>query len=263
MTAIENDVVQEFRAFEKENGPSFIWGQISSPYVGCFYLNVCAIVKGDFAYIPAELHRFSRYRRFVADTPDTGVEGVECVRLEDIENVLSRSCTELEFHPLSELAPNVPHARVPSVLDICRELDYAALVEGNFQCNLCETDLLHVDGISYLEGEFHGNGGVGIEVGAPVCSECYDLQHCSYCGRECEPDFQDVTDSGHCISCAPDKVCSLCHEDIDLGWNPSPEAIEGYRTGHCSDCCEEVKRGEEENEKYTTTEAATGSLFRK
>lgn len=262
--AIENDIVREFRAFENENGPSYIWGQISAPYDGCFYLNACVIVKGDYAYITTDISRLSRYRQYNVDTPD-GVTSqaceAGCIRLEDVEKVLSRSCTELEFHPLSDLADNTPRALVGVALEICRTLDYAGLVEGKFTCHLCETDLLYAEGIDYLEGEFRGNGGIGIEVGDPVCSECYSLHHCPYCGTEVEPEFQDIDDPGHCIYCAPDIECSCCGEDIELGWGASEADIQGYPEGFCGDCHEQKKRGEEENAKYTTIADATGILF--
>lgn len=267
-TIMENEVVSEFRAFEKENGPSYIYGHVVAPYSGCFHLNACAIVKGDYAYVTADLARFSGYRRFVATTPE-GVDldacTVGCVRLEDIEEILSEPSyhSGLEFHPLTDLATNVPHALVAQVLDMCNELGYGAIAEGQFRCALCETDLLFVDGIAYLESEFKGNGGIGIEVGAPVCSECYDLHHCPWCGEEVEPDFQEIDEKGHCIWCAPKTECVRCGEKIDLrlSYKATQDDVDGYRTSHCGECHNLEKVAEIENEKYDTIADATGTLF--
>ena len=276
-TIQESTIVQEFRAFEKENGPSYIYGHITAPYDGCFYLHACAIVRGDFAFVTADLssfrgdHRGIDYAQYVIpayDQPDDLYflgNQVGCVRLSDIEKVLSEPSyhSGLEFHPLSGLAPNVPNALVGQVLEMCQDLGYAAIVEGKFCCALCECDLLFAEGVEYLESEFKGNGGVGIDVGAPVCSECYSLHHCPWCGSEVEPDFQEIDEKGHCIYCAPKSECVRCGEKIDLrlSWNASQDDIDGYRTGHCGECHNLDKIAEIENTRYAEIAAATASLF--
>jgi len=153
----KTDLIQEFREFEKVNGPSYIYGHVTAPYDGCFYLHACAIVRGEFAYVTADLssykggYRGRDYARYVVPAYDQPEDltylgnQVGCVRLSDIEKVLSApGRSGLEFHPLSDLAPNVPHAIVGQVLDMCQDLGYAALVEGQFRCARCEGDLLHV-----------------------------------------------------------------------------------------------------------------------
>jgi hypothetical protein len=265
MVAIKTDVVKEFRAFEKENGPSYIYGHILAPYSGCSYRNACAIVKGDYAYVTADLCNFSLYRQYVATTPgkiDRESCTVGCIRLEDIESVLREpEGRGLEFHSLENLAPNVPHALVGQVLDMCRELGYESIVEGQFRCPLCEKDLLNAERLEYLESEFRGNGGVGIEVGAPVCCECYHLHKCPNCGGECEPLLQDVDEKDHCIYCAPKVPCSRCGETMDLSWGATEADIEGYLLGYCGDCHTENIRAEEENDKYRKVLDASGTLF--
>lgn len=266
MTTEKTNVIQEFRAFEKENGPSYIYGHIVAPYSGCGHLNACAIVKGEYAYVTADLSSFAMYKRFVTDTPE-GVDDdtctVGCIRFEDIESVLREPEFRrgLEFHSLDDLEPNVPYALVGQVLDMCRELEYGAIVEGQFRCNLCEKDLLYAERVEYLESEFKGNGGIGIEVGAPVCSECYSMYHCCYCGEEVEPEFQSIDANEHCIYCAPRQECLCCGDRIEIRWSPSETALEGYRNGRCEDCQDEQKRAEIENARYKKIESASGSLF--
>ena len=265
-TAEKTDIVEKFREFEKEHGPSYIYGHVVAPYSGCGHLNACAIVKGDFAYVTADLEDFWMYRDYVT-TPPEGIEArvctIGCVRLEDIEKVLREPEFRrgLEFHSLDDLAPNVPYALTSKVIDMCAELDYAAILEGQFRCKVCERDLLTAESIEYFEGDFRGNGGIGIEVGAPVCSECFSLHHCCHCAEEVEPEFQMIDSEEHCIYCCPNKTCSCCGEVIDISWHPSETALKGYRAGRCEDCQEEVNRAEIENARYKKAEAATGSLF--
>lgn len=280
MTAIqknETDLVQEFREFEKVNGPSYIYGHITAPYDGCFYLHACAIVRGEFAFVTADLssykggHRGIDYAQYVIPAyeqpDDLNYLGnmVGCVRLSDIDKVLSEpERSGLEFHPLSNLAPNVPNALVEQVLNMCRDLEYGALVEGQFRCAYCEIDLLHVDrefGISYLESEFKGNGGVGIDKGAPLCYDCYIQHKCCHCDSEVPPECQCVDDDEHCIYCAPAIECARCGEDIDLSWGANADDLAGYREGHCGDCHNQGKVAEIENQRYGEIAAVTGVLL--
>lgn len=273
MTAIETDLIREFREFEAERGPSFIWGHINSPYAGCSHLNACALVRGDFAFVTADLNRFKGehqgidYARYVVPAPDDLASqecAVGCIRLTDLEEVLSPASSQegYEFHPLTELAPNVPHKIVRQALEMCQDLGYGAIVEGKFRCASCETDLLYAESIEYLESEFRGNGGIGIEVGAPVCGECYSLHHCPYCGEEVAPEAQAIDAKGHCIYCASRNIpCSICGENIDLSWGANADDLEGYRHGACGECAALMRRGEEENERYKAISGATGTLF--
>lgn len=266
--AKRTELVEKFQAFVVENGPSFLWGKIKSPFSGCFYRNAVAFVHGDNCFVTADLQSFTGeyratdYARHVVDLPmGLSYKGLKvgCIRVEDIENVLSG----VEIHPMAELAPNVPFALVWQVIQMADDLDLD--VSGLFTCPFCKTDLAKAEGVEYLRSEFKGNGGIGIEVGAPVCYECLSERTCSNCNEECEPEQTGVEGSDasvdKCIWCAETIACSCCGDSVDLSWQHSEENILAYQDGLCVDCSTLERRGEIENQKYLEVANQTGELF--
>jgi len=267
---MEKTVAQEFAEFEKENGPSFIYGHINSPYDGCFFLNGITFVSGDYAYVAADLNRYSRYKRYVVTPPNKpatiqhhcrSIQKMEeltagCIKAEDIDNVLSGPRSDgLEFHPISELGKNTPYALFKQVNIIATALGYDT--KGQFGCASCGLAFEAGEDLFYLESEFKGNGGIGIEVGAPVCQECYSDRVCAYCGNECEPYQNGVDEDGRCVCCAEKKVCPVTGEEISLEWDSSEEAVAAYREGISEDGLKAIEYAKDYEDK------ATGSLFKK
>jgi hypothetical protein len=243
MQTTTTNFLSEFRTFAKENGPSFVYGHLSAPYDGCFYLNVVAFVQGKYAYLATDLRSFPRYKRFVVEPPKK-YEGVRelapgCILAKDIDEVLSAPSYKggLEIHPMSALVDNTPYALYGQVANMAKALGYD--VKGQFKCQICETDLSEVDECHYLEGEYHGNGGIGIEVGAPVCYDCYCEQHCRYCGEDVEPALQSVDYDGHCVYCAHEITCSKCGDSVNPHMFYKAEEANAYRVGLCPACAEE------------------------
>ena len=267
---MEKTVAQEFAEFEKQNGPSFIYGHINSPYDGCFFLNGITFVSGDYAYVAADLNRFSGYKHYVVIPPNKPATiqshcrpfakieelAAGCIMAEDIDNVLSGPRSSgLEFHPISELGKNTPYALFKQVNIIATALGYD--VKGQFKCAACGSDFAAGEETFYLESEFKGNGGIGIEVGAPVCQECYSDRVCAYCGNECEPYQNGVDEDGRCVCCAEKKVCPVTGEEISLEWDSSEEAVAAYREGISEDGLKAIEYAKDYEDK------ATGSLFKK
>jgi hypothetical protein len=252
MSTETKTVQQEFAEFVEKNGPAFIHGDITAPYSGCMFLNGVAFIDGDKGYIAAEISQYPRYKRYSAATPARKVKVLHsyttldridavaggCIDADDIDNVMD----SLEFHPISELAENTPHSRVAAVILIAKALGYN--INGQFKCACCGTDLadgVEIDGtgVYYLESEFRGNGGIGIEVGAPICGDCYSARRCGYCGEEAEPEGICIDEEGHCIWCAPAIDCKACGESFrpsDGAWREQEKAVKAYQEGKCLDC---------------------------
>lgn len=267
---MEKTVAQEFAEFEKENGPSFVYGHLVAPYSGCFYLNALCFVSGDYAYIAADLNRMERYKRYVVTPPNKPATiqhhcrpfakieelAAGCIKAEDIDNVLSGPRSSgLEFHPISELGENTPYALYKQVNIIAAALGIN--VEGQFKCAACGLDFTAGEEAFYLESEFKGNGGIGIEVGAPICEECYCDRRCGYCGNECEPYQNGVDEDGRCVCCAEKKVCPVSGEEISLEWDSSEEAVAAYRQGISEDGLKALEYAKGYEDKHTK------SLFKK
>ena len=245
MTAVEErtTVRQRFRAFVKKNGPSFIWGQLSSPYDGCFYLNVPVLAKGRYAFVCADLKGmkggggwFDR-AQYVQSLPK-GLTAKElaagCIKFEDLEQVLGGGCfykDDLEFHPIAELEANTPYQMYRQVLDMCEQLKID--LGDQFKCPCCGTSLRDSEELCYFESEFQGNGGIGIEVGHPVCQECYDQRRCYYCAADGLELWQNHVDEDgeHCIFCAEKIFCRVSGQEVELEWNSTEEEVEAYREG--------------------------------
>jgi hypothetical protein len=264
------DTVKAFKDFEKENGPSFVWGHINSPYSGCFFLNGLAFMSDHHAFVAADLNRMERYKRYVVTPPHKPVTiqheckpfakveelSAGCIMAEDIDNVLSgHGHAGLEFHPISELGENTPYALFKHVNIIATALGYD--VKGQFKCAACGGDFAAGEETFYLESEFKGNGGIGIEVGAPICEECYCDRRCGYCGNECEPYQNCVDEDGHCVCCAEKIVCPVSGQEISLEWDSSEEAVAAYRQGISEDGLKALEYAKAYEDK------ATGSLFKK
>jgi hypothetical protein len=241
METIEKTVAQEFAEFEAKNGPSFLFGHCNSPYDGCFFLNCVAFISGEYAYVAADLDKFSCYSRFVRKSPKATNKSLKagCILVEDIENVLSepRSGKGIEFHPISELAENTPYAMYHQVIAMAEKLGYD--VSGQFKCACCGTDFADGGECHYLEGEFKGNGGIGIEVGAPICGECMAERSCGYCGAEVEPELNSAfgENQDHCQYCAPAIKCT-CGEKVTPGneWDLDRVDVDAYNAGQCREC---------------------------
>jgi hypothetical protein len=267
---MEKTVAQEFAEFEKENGPSFLFGHIDSPYSGCFFLNGIAFVLDDYAYVAADLNRYSRYKHYVVTPPNKpatiqhhcrSIQKMEeltagCIKAEDIENVLSGPRSDgLEFHPISELGKNTPYALYKQVNIIAAALGYD--VKGQFGCASCGLEFEAGEEPFYLESEFKGNGGIGIEVGAPVCQECYQERSCAYCSAEVEPYQNSIDEDGHCVCCAPKLTCSISGQELSVEWDSSEEDVEAYREGISEDGLKAIEYAKAYEDKHT------GSLFKK
>lgn len=259
----ETETLREFREFEKQNGPAFIWGQVSAPYDGCFHLNVIAFVRGKYAYVTADLQKFTPYKQYVVAPPkefaDIPQFRAGCILARDLDAVVCRA----EIRALADLPENTAYSLTKSVLLMGKELGYD--LSGVFKCQLCGADLLdyadYDQGVCFLESEYHGAGGVAVDVGAPVCEDCYGSYHCSYCGEECEPEQQGVDEDGRCIWCAKTVTCAHCGEDVSLAYNSKAEDIDAYRAGFCAECHDEQERVKVELAHYTEIENRTGDLF--
>ena len=204
---MEPPIVGGFREFERENGTSFIWGRLVAPYDGCFYLNTPIFVKGAYAFVCADLRRTGGRgglgrKQFIKPVPeefdlDYAGFAAGCVLLRDVPNVLGGSGKDdYEFHPIAELEANTPHAMVGPVLLMVGGLGYD--ITGQFKCPCCDCPLADdATDLVYFESEFRGNGGIGVEVGAPVCRDCYAARTCNACGAEVWiPEATDINDVG-------------------------------------------------------------------
>jgi len=164
-------------------------------------------VKDEFAFLTVCLEE-SRFSRFLIEPPEEfkGNKYFEagCIKLEDLEKVVSgvSSRNQLEIHPISEIVANTPYAMYWPVWNMLNDLGYET--SGLFTCRFCERDYNDIDGIEYLEGEFRGNGGIGIRVGEPCCDDCKSERTCYHCGSTVEPDEKDVDEEGHCEYCKPE-----------------------------------------------------------
>jgi hypothetical protein len=270
MVAI-HDIRKIHKDFVKQHGPSFVWGQVLSPYDGCFHLNVVAFIRGERAFVTADLKSFTgsargiNYAQYVVDAPedlqDNPYFTAGCIHVSDITKVLRG---EYEFRPLADLPANTPRALTGHVLEMASLLGYDC--KGLFKCNICGSDFLSnaqdlsiSENVCFLQSEFRGAGGIAIDVGDPVCEECYVNRRCGYCGEEVEPDCQAIDDNGHCIYCAPKVVCSICGESIDP--RTSDFNKDAYQAKHCNDCHDLAVRAEAELEKYVAIDSHTASLF--
>lgn len=205
-TAQQSEIVQDFHRYVEENGPSFIYGHIVAPYSGCHWKNCIVFIKGNYAYLLFDLAG-SRWEEFLVETP-VEFEGNKffeagCIKIEDLEEVVSPpSCGQLEIHPISEIVPNTPYALYWPVWKMMNDLGYET--KGLFTCRFCNRDYNGLDGIEYLEGDYTGNGGIGIEVGEPCCSECKSARTCHNCGNSVF-DPNEIDEDGHCEYCKEDE----------------------------------------------------------
>ncbi|MEK6832711.1 MAG: hypothetical protein AABY32_01575 [Nanoarchaeota archaeon] len=232
-----DETVEKIKEFSNKGIPCYVWGRITGPYSGCFYLNVIGIVKDDKCYVTAELNSYLSYKQYVAPSDyKSDYLTVGCVKIENIEDVLGRGYREIKVKPLTDIVEDVPYACVGQVIDMIDDLGYDR-PEG-FVCKCCDTPFEDKDDVMYLEGEFRGNGGIGIEVGAPVCQNCYLERHCSYCGEEIEIYQGDLDEDSHCIYCCKEKICIKCGEKIKIDWYNKEKDVENFIKGICSDCAE-------------------------
>lgn len=278
MTSDIQPFSKKFVVFEREHGRSFVWGHLLAPYDGCFYKNMVVLVKGSHAFFCAELQEMTDYgrwsdrARYVVEPPkgfDSKYLRAGCVRLNDVPDVMG--CDMIEIHPISELAKNTPNMLVKPVILMCEELGID--IAGQFLCPLCKCDLsLSPDEIEYFESEHHGDGGIGIDVGEPVCSECRRARTCGSCGYDgletwqVDVDYDLDRDCGdyHCIHCCvDDRECRICGDTIDFRWDSSKEDIEYWRKGVCQEdeCREKHEAERREAELEAKRQAAMGNLF--
>jgi len=227
--------MEEFAKFEAENGPSFAWGRLSSPYDGCFHLNVVAFIRNGYAYLASDLksfkggHRGTNYAAFVVEPPAEFKASkylrAGCIPADDLHTVLSK----VEFHPIADLQENTPYQLYRAILDMADTLDID--VGGQFKCKICGSTFSAGEQLYYLESEFKGNGGIGVEVAAPLCEECFYERKCSFCSAETEPWQSGVDEESHCIYCAPEIICAVSGQTVNLDWNSTEEEISAYRQG--------------------------------
>jgi len=202
-------IIGDFHRFVEENGPSFMYGHVVAPYNGCHWKNCIVFIKDNYAYLSMDLAG-SRYEEFWAILDDAELpeelEGNKFlaagrIKIEDLEEVVSSpsSKEQLEIHPISEIVANTPYALYWPVWSMMNALGYET--KGLFTCRCCNRDYNELEGIEYLEGEFKGNGGIGIEVGEPLCRECASERTCWHCGGTGEPEEMNVDEEGHCKYC--------------------------------------------------------------
>jgi hypothetical protein len=233
-----DEVVEKIQDFQNKGTTCYVWGRISGPYDGCFYLNVVGIVKGDKVYFAAEINQFSRYKHLVADTKyPNEILKTGCVKVEDVTSLLS-NFRDVEVKSLAVIEEDTPYALMGYVLEMCKELGLPR-PEG-FKCKICGSKFSDRDDVQFLEGEFRGNGGIGIEVDAPLCMDCFNERHCCNCGDEIEPYQGCVNDQDECIYCADEKTCSECGEKIVPDWRLTEEDIANWQNGICDDCLAEI-----------------------
>lgn len=202
----QSEIVQEFRSFVEENGPGFIYGHVCAPYEGCFYLNCIVLVKDDYAYLLVDLAG-TKYKRFLVEPPEEFKDNkyfkAGCIKLENLEKVVSSvsSVEQLEIHPISDIVANTPYSLYWPVWNMLNDLGYET--KGLFTCRFCKQDYNEIDSIEFLEGEFRGNSGIGIEVGEPCCDECKNERTCYNCGSTVEPD--ELDEDGYCEYCKSEE----------------------------------------------------------
>jgi hypothetical protein len=234
MVMLANTFAQVFTEHVAKHGPSFVYGHLSAPYDGCFWKNCVVFVEGDYAYLMADL-KGTRQAHYKTEAPAARKGNkyfrAGCIKVADLENVLSepKYNSGLEIHPIAELGENTPYALYGHAVAMAQELGYD--VTGQFKCKICGYDFADGGEPMYLQGDFKGNGGIGIEVGAPVCEECYNARACSYCSEEVEPYQNDIDDEGHCIYCSPEITCTVSGQKLKLDWQSTKEEIEAYKQG--------------------------------
>ena len=266
-----SETTRTFQEFVRENGPSYLWGEVVAPHDGCFHLNAVAFIRGKFAFVTADLcsftggNRGTNYAQYVVkppkDLPDSEIFSAGCILAEDLDKVLSH----IEFKPLSSLAADTPFALTSHAIRMAQGLGYD--VSGLFKCALCGQDLSEVidceelGGVYFLKSGFHGAGGIAIDVDAPVCGECFLARQCAWCGEEVEPDAKDIDDAGHCVWCAPEIRCQYCGASFRSNREGNAKSAEAYRAGCCPDCLDLVQRGEAELETYRVRKGLNEVLF--
>jgi hypothetical protein len=231
--------MEEFAKFEAENGPSFAWGRLSSPYDGCFHLNVVAFIRNGYAYLASDLksfkggHRGTNYAAFVVEPPAEFKASkylrAGCIPADDLHTVLSK----VEFHPIADLQENTPYQLYAAIMDMADELGID--VGGQFKCKICGSAFSAGEQLYYLESEFKGNGGIGVEVAAPLCEECYSERRCGYCGAEVEPYQNGIDEDGRCVCCAKPIVCPVTGLELVVDYRSDEAECEAYRRGVHSD----------------------------
>lgn len=187
------------------NETTFVWGRLSAPYDGCFHKNVIVFTGEKYSYITEDLKNTSYENYFVDDPEDDekwDFKGFSLGRVltEDLPEILSR----METYPLSMLEPNTPYMLTRAVLAMAEEFyDEETFNEVSlFTCARCEEEL-YSENVRFLESEFRGNGGIGIESGAPICDCCYYNSCCAYCGVDGFEE-EDLDNEGYCTYCQED-----------------------------------------------------------
>lgn len=259
VTVRDECVMESFSKFEAENGPSFFWGRLSAPYDGCFHLNVPGFIRNGYAYLASDLKRFkgghngNNYAAFVVEPPAElkGNKYLEagCIPADDLHTVLKA----VEFHPIADLQENTPYQLYRAILEMTAALEID--VGGQFKCKICGSTFSADEELYYLESEFKGNGGIGVEVAAPLCEECFYERKCGYCGAEGEPYQQSLDEDGHCACCADPITCPVTGLELSVEWDSDEAACEAYRRGVHPD----VALAEEMAKRYEDN--LTGNLF--
>ena len=240
MKSVERFYLARFRKFQKRYGEAFVWAKLYGPYDGCFYKHVLLFINGNDAFMSFDLKGTS-YAHFLKPGYrfDNRYMRAGYVDARAIDRIFGGE--KVEYHTFDELQANTPHAVVANVLSILEELGIDPHRNERFICPSCDMPIYVGDELHYLKSESKGDGGVGIEVGAPIHLECYYENHnCSYCGEEVDQYGQDLEYEGEyrCIYCIPQQVCPVCHEEIRLSWGNEDEVEEWRRSGCCHDCAQ-------------------------
>jgi len=252
MNAITERIIENIHEAEKD-GLVYLWGRVDSPYDCCYHLNTIAIVRGDYAYVTADLKTFTggykaiNYAKYVVPPPEEfdmpHLFNIGCIKLESVGDVLSG----IEVHNFDEnVSNNIPYALYRQVIQMLDILDIDR--EGWFTCLLCGGDFQDPEeDLFYFESGYHGNGGIGIDVGAPVCQKCYDMHVCHWCGAEVfdervrkdgegEVVLTGIDDEGHCLYCAENIPCKCCGEEIYTEDFTEWDEVKAWRDGFCIKC---------------------------
>lgn len=277
-TELQEEFLNKIKEEQKDYGHVFLYGHVNHPYDGCFWRHCPAFPYTakdgrEYLFLTIDLGE-TCYKRLREDVPKELEDGVYdelldagCILAENWECVLSDPgypAVTPEIHPLDKLEPNTPYALYGHVLEMCEALGYPR--PKGFKCKCCGRELYDREDTMYFETEFRGNGGIGIEVDAPVCSDCYYTHMCAYCGAE-EPNspwLLDLDDAGHCIHCITEEyqyVCRLCDEVIKVWQISTPEDVEAFQNNLCEDCQELENRAQVELERYKEIDARSGDLF--
>lgn len=249
-----DDVIELAKRACATRKPFFLYGHIDGPYDGCFWLNTLVFVKDDRAYLSVPIAEFARYRKWVADpldpgAPDPVLDG--CVLLKDLPDVLDTASSKgYEAWSMEDLVSNIPNMGYRSVIEILNVVYPNLPAKVRLRCADCAAIFTDADDVYYYECMARGNGGMGIELDAPVCQECQSLTVCSYCGDEYprkvfpqDPERNDWVIFSHaegeerCCRCAEPVFCALCGEVVQR--DPyKPETWDECNRGVHDECTE-------------------------